>query len=57
MRKAYIGDGVYIEIENGMFKLTAESGGQMNVIYLEAEVYEALTLYVKKYSTPPDEFI
>lgn len=45
--KQYLGDGVYIEGETGQLRMTAESGGQMNVIYLEPEVMDALIKYYK----------
>ena len=54
-RKVYLGDSVYIEIEDGMFKLTTENGsrtasgvGPSNTIYLQPEVYTALTKYVER---------
>ena len=46
MRKVYLGDSVYVEIEHGMLKLTTENGlGATNAIYLEPEVFEALAKY------------
>lgn len=48
-RKVYLGDSVYIEIENGMVKLTTENGfGATNTIFLNMEVYEAMLVYVAK---------
>ena len=48
MPKAYLGDSVYVEIENGMLKLTTDNGdGPTNTIYLEIEVYSALVQYVE----------
>lgn len=62
MEKRYLGDGVYVEIENGMFKLTTGSTlthalgrGITNTIYLEPEVYEALELYAHEAFTPKEE--
>ncbi len=57
MKKAYIGDSVYVEVENGMLKLTTENGnGASNTIYLEQEVFEDLIAYVrelkKEWATP-----
>jgi hypothetical protein len=44
----YLGDSVYVELEDGMLKLTTNNGhGATNTIFLEPEVYEALTLYVE----------
>lgn len=45
-KKEYLGDGVYIAVENGMFKLTTEDGIRAtNTIFLEPEVYKALARY------------
>lgn len=45
--KAYLGDSVYVDVERGMLKLTTDNGaGPVHTIYLEPEVYEALTWYV-----------
>jgi len=47
--KAYIGDGVYAEVERGMLKLTTEDGyGETNTIYLEPEIIAALQSYLNK---------
>lgn len=45
MTKTYLGDSVYAELnEFGQIKLTTENGyGPSNTIYLEPEVYLALT--------------
>lgn len=47
MKKRYLGDGVYVVIEDGMMKLTSENGGPvpLQVIYLENEVFEALAKF------------
>jgi hypothetical protein len=53
-KKSYLGDGVYVELDNGMLKLTTEDGIRTtNAIYLEAEVFEALIAYAEKLG--PDE--
>jgi hypothetical protein len=45
--KVYLGDSVYVEVENGMLKLTTDNGlGASNTIYLEDQVYAALLQYV-----------
>jgi len=47
--KQYLGDGVYVSLENGMLKLTTENGiSVQNTIYLEPSVYTALVNYEKK---------
>ncbi len=49
MDKQYIGDSVYVEVLDGMLKLTTENGyGPSNIIYLEMEVYAALKEYVER---------
>lgn len=47
--KQYLGDSVYVDIRNGMLILTTENGypdDPSNAIFLEPEVYAALTRYV-----------
>jgi hypothetical protein len=48
MNKHYLGDGVYLELEeSGMIILTTENGIEAtNTIYLEPEVYHAMTMLV-----------
>jgi hypothetical protein len=47
MNKQYIGDSVYVELEDGMLKLTTENGmGPSNTIHLEKQVYDSLVEYV-----------
>lgn len=51
MKKAYLGDGVYVEFDYQLAQLilTTENGiAVTNRIVLEAEVYAALTTYVDK---------
>lgn len=44
--KRYLGDGVYVEIESDMIKLTTEDGiTATNTIYLEEPVINALCKY------------
>jgi len=47
-RKRYIGDGVYVTVNDaGQLVLTTENGiEELNRIYLEPEVWEALSEYV-----------
>lgn len=46
MTKKYIGDGVFVEVENGMLKLTTHpEGGCENRIYLEKPVFRELQKY------------
>jgi hypothetical protein len=58
--KDYLGDSVYVEIEDGMLKLYLDNGhGPSDTIYLEPEVYDALTRYVARlksiYAEKPEE--
>jgi len=47
--KRYLGDGVYVDIQNDMLKLTTEDGLHvLNTIYLEPQVYEALVRYAER---------
>lgn len=47
-RKFYLGDGVYVEVEREMLKLTTEDGlAVTNTIYLEPAVFNALLRYVE----------
>lgn len=46
--KQYLGDGVYADYDGYMLILTTEDGENiLNTIYLEPEVYVALTRYVE----------
>jgi|ERR1039457_669382 hypothetical protein len=51
MTKQYIGDGVYVEVERDMLKLTAQRGesGLVNpdTIYLEKQVFCELVKYAR----------
>lgn len=45
--KVYLGDGVYVEVESGMIKLTTENGIEdTNTIYLEPEVLTKFLQYI-----------
>ena len=49
MNKEYLGDGVYIEVERNMLKLTTSDGIQnTNTIYFEDFVLDALESYIKR---------
>lgn len=51
MKKEYIGDGVYVDVERGMIKLTTENGIRVtNTIYLEHDVWRHLSDYVWRHS-------
>ena len=51
MDKTYLGDGVYVEVDDCMLRLTTNDGiSEDNVIYLEMATYEALKRFVKKLS-------
>lgn len=48
-KKAYLGDGVYADVEYGQLVLTTEDGISVtNRIVLEPEVYAALVAYVAR---------
>lgn len=47
--KRYLGDSVYVEVENGMLKLTTDNGnGPTNTIWLEPIVFDALVEYMNQ---------
>lgn len=49
MKKEYLGDSVYCELDKGMIKLTTENGyGPSNTIFLESEVMDALLGYYER---------
>jgi hypothetical protein len=49
MTKEYIGDGVYVSIDNDMTRLTTENGVEStNEIFLEPEVLRAFLNYIKR---------
>ena len=48
MKKHYLGDGVYVEFENDLIKLTTENGIEItNTIYLGTFEYSALLKWVE----------
>ena len=52
--KTYLGDSVYAEHDGYGLTLTTENGyGPSNTIYLEPEVYAALTRYVERLRQTP----
>jgi hypothetical protein len=54
--KVYLGDSVYVEVEDGMLKLTTDNGlGASNTIYLEDHMYAALLRYVVLLRALPGE--
>ena len=49
--KKYLGDGVYVDVESGMIKLTTDNGDYVtNTIYLEVPVYNNLVKYFNEVS-------
>lgn len=47
--KDYLGDGVYVEVEDGMLKVTTEDGVETsNIIFFEPEVFQALVRFTKR---------
>ena len=52
MKKVYLGEGVYVQMEDGMLKLTTENGMDVtNTIYLESPVWINLVGYVERLKT------
>lgn len=48
LKKVYLGDSVYVEIEQGILKLSINNGrGDVDVIYLEKHVLNNLQTYLK----------
>jgi len=51
--RTYLGDGVYVQIEEGgMFKLTTDYGGETNTIYLGPSVYAQLKRFASLALSP-----
>ena len=49
MNKHYLGDGVFIELEDNMIKLTTENGIEItNTIFMESKVYNNLTEWINR---------
>ena len=49
MKKEYLGDGLYCEVEHAQFKLTTENGISItNTIFLEPQVYKAFVAYAER---------
>ncbi len=47
--RQYLGDAVYVDLDNGMIRLTTEDGVSVtNEIFLEPFVYEALVKWVER---------
>lgn len=45
----YLGDGVYVGIERGMFKLmTSSHHAPTNTVFLEPQIYDKLANYVER---------
>jgi hypothetical protein len=56
MKKAYLGDSVYVELAHGMLKLTTENGyptDPSNTIYLEPMVWATLVAFTKRLHADP----
>jgi len=51
--KAYLGDGVYVDVDWGDLKLSTDRGGVTHWIVLEPQVYAALVAYVTRALATP----
>lgn len=50
--KQYLGDSVYVELENGMIKLTTDNGyddDPRNIIYMEPNVLRMFKWWIKSF--------
>lgn len=56
IEKQYLGDAVYVEVQNGMLLLTTEDGlgGASNRIFLEAPTMENLIAYYQRAKEPKE---
>ena len=53
-REGYLGDGLYIEIKNGMIRLYApRENGVVHEVYMEADVLRAFFDYLRKWEIQP----
>ncbi len=55
-KKDYLGDSVYVDLSDGMIKLTTENGlptDPSNEIYLEPSVFRALIGYAERVGILP----
>lgn len=49
MPKDYLGDGCYVDIENGMVKLTTSNGiHDTNTVFMEPEVLDSFERWIKE---------
>ena len=56
MKKRYLGNGVYVEVNEDGFTLTTENGIKVtNTIMLEPAVAEALVFYIEEKSRLEEE--
>lgn len=58
MERRYLGDSVYVEIENGMVKLTTNNGypdDPRNVIFMDQSVWQALIQWLSDGDGPEEE--
>ena len=56
MDKEYLGDGVYLQIEDDILKLTTENGySATNTIYLEPDIYDRLKRVARHYGVDTTE--
>jgi hypothetical protein len=48
MEEVYLGDGLYVSVEGGMFKLRAPRGPGDHVVYLDIDLVTEFFRYVRK---------
>ena len=57
-KQTYLGDSVYVDLDNGMIKLTTNNGypdDPRNIIYLEFPVWNNLVTWVSSLAIEKDE--
>ena len=53
-RGEYLGDGLYVEIKNGMIRLYApRENGMVHQVFLDADVLQAFFEYLRRWEAMP----